>query len=201
MPNDDWRLRIRSVAGTRQDPVASSESGVEGVSERHPACAIVEASPASVPSRSTTALTKPKRHFTDLPPALDVRVRDDVLRVEGVGFVTRAMTEAALAPLAVGAAQPRVLVDLRDVSGYEAECVEVARQWLRRAQGMGVERIAFVANSSVVRTATEVVARHLGAPLRTFETPESAQRWLDSHNDAPPPATPTDEGMQTRPRA
>jgi len=146
-------------------------------------------------------LPKPDRHFTDLPPALDVRVHDDLLRVEGVGFVTRAMTEAALAPLAVGAPQPRVLVDLRDVSGYEAECVEIARQWLRRAHGMGIQRIAFVANSSVVRTATEVVARHLGAPLRTFATPEGAQRWLDTQHDTVPPVTPTDDAHRTRPRA
>lgn len=129
-------------------------------------------------------------------------MRDDVLHVEGVGFVTRAMTEEALAPFLLGNEDTlgRVLVDLRDVSGYEAECVEIARHWLRRAQTLGIERIAFVANSSVVRTATEVVARHLGAPLRTFATPEGAQHWLETRHETLPPV-PASDARQTRPRA
>jgi hypothetical protein len=124
-------------------------------------------------------LPKPDRHFTDLPPALQTRVHDGVLCVEGVGFVTRSMTEEAFAPFAGGAGlESRILIDLRTVSGYEAACVEVAREWLSHAQGYGVERIAFVANSSVVRTATEVVARHLHAPLKTFDTADAARTWV-----------------------
>lgn len=139
----------------------------------------VEASlPSPCTTRSTSALPKPDRHFTDLPPALRTRVHDGVLRVEGVGFVTRAMTEDAFAPFAGGSGlEPRVLIDLRNVSGYEAACVEVAREWLSHAQAYDVERIAFIANSSVVRTATEVVARHLHAPLKTFDTVDAAQAW------------------------
>ncbi len=138
---------------------------------------------ASLPSlctpRSTSALPKPDRHFTDLPPALRSRVHDGVLRVEGVGFVTRAMAEDAFAPLARGSGlEQRIMIDLRNVSGYEAACVELAREWLSHAQAYGVERIAFVAYSSVVRTATEVVARHLRAPLKTFDTVDAAHAWV-----------------------
>jgi len=56
--------------------------------------------------------------------------------------------------------------------------VGLAQEWLRQARALGVERIAFVANSSVVRTATDVVARHLRAPLRTFENVGDARAWL-----------------------
>lgn len=112
-------------------------------------------------------------------------MRDGVLHVEGVGFVTRSMVEEALAPLTAGTAgmgsgsapQPRIVVDLRNVSGYEAACVAIAREWLGRARGYGVERIAFIANSSVVQTAVEVVARHLRAPLETFDTIDAARAW------------------------
>lgn len=115
-------------------------------------------------------------------------MRDGVLHVEGVGFVTRSMVEEALAPLTAGTAgtagmgsgsalQPRIVVDLRNVSGYEAACVAIAREWLGRARGYGVERIAFIANSSVVQTAVEVVARHLRAPLETFDSIDAARAW------------------------
>lgn len=125
-------------------------------------------------------------------------MHDGVLRVEGVGFVTRAMTEEAFAPFKGGAGlEPRILLDLRNVSGYEAACVEVAREWLSRARGYGVERIAFIANSSVVRTATEVVARHLHAPLETFDNVDAAQTWATeatvrplASRDALPPVRP-----------
>ena len=126
-------------------------------------------------------MPKPERHFTDLPSGLAIEIRDRVLRVEGAGFVTRPMAEQALSPfLAAGPVPDSVLVDLRNVSGYEAACAEVAQSMLLRARGFGVRRIAFVANSSILRTAAEVIAQHLHAPLHTFESPEGAQSWLDS---------------------
>lgn len=108
------------------------------------------------------------------------------------------MAEAALSPFVAPGERasdaqtrvpPRILVDLRNVSGYEAACVAVAQGWLSRASTLGVERIAFVANSSVVRTAAEVVARHVRAPLHTFSAVEAAGAWLDTHDSAVPTAT------------
>lgn len=102
-----------------------------------------------------------------------------MLRVEGAGFVTRPMAEEALTPfLSAGPVPDSVLVDLRNVSGYEAACAEVAQSMLSQARGFGVRRIAFVANSSILRTAAEVIAQHLQAPLHTFATHEGAQSWL-----------------------
>lgn len=122
-----------------------------------------------------------------------------MLSVEGAGFVTQSMAEEALAPFVADQAPPRVLVDVRNVSGYEAACVGVAQGWLSRATGLGVERIAFVANSSVVRTAAEVVARHVHAPLRTFDAVANAQAWLEGPRDVRPPSGA--EVSAARPRA
>jgi len=150
-------------------------------------------------------LPKPDRHFTDLPSALDVRAHEHMLRVEGAGFVTPSMIDEALAPFDGGNdLPPRILVDLRNVSGYEAACVESARRLLGRANAQGTERIAFVANSSVVRTATEVVARHLQAPLRTFNAAAQAEAWIrgntpGSSHDSLPPVT-CSEGPRAEPR-
>ncbi len=134
---------------------------------------------STLPQRDRLPLPKPEHHFSDLPSALDLKMHDGILSVEGAGFVTLAMIEDALLPFPGGRGLPaRALIDLRNVSGYEASCVEVARRWLEQATDQGVQRIAFVANSSVVRTATEVVAQHQGAPLRTFGSPRDARAWL-----------------------
>ncbi|MGH1340064.1 MAG: STAS/SEC14 domain-containing protein [Nannocystales bacterium] len=131
-------------------------------------------------------MPKPERHFTDLPSGLAIEVRDRVLRVEGAGFVTRPMAEEALTPFldrgaVAGSVLPdSVLVDLRNVSGYEAACAEVAQSMLSQARGFGVRRIAFVANSSILRTAAQVIAQHLRAPLHTFASHEGAQSWLEN---------------------
>ncbi len=131
------------------------------------------------PARETSPLPKPELHFTDLPSRLAIEVRDRMLCVEGAGFVTRPMAEEALSPfLRAGPLPDSVLVDVRNVSGYDAACTEVAQSMLSQAWGFGVRRIAFVANSSILRTAAEVLARHLQAPLHTFESHESAQAWL-----------------------
>ncbi len=141
-------------------------------------------------------MPKPKRHFTDLPSGFAIEVRDHVLWVEGAGFVARPMAEEALAPFIIGQPIPEsVLVDLRNVSGYEAACTQVARSLLSQARGLGVRRIALVANSSILRTAAEVIAQHLKAPLRTFNTLEGAQSWLRSSSTGvvqpPAPGSPT----------
>jgi len=129
-------------------------------------------------------LPKPERHFTDLPSGFAIEVRDRVLCVEGAGFVTRPMAEEALSPFLSGGSvsgsvlPDSVLVDLRNVSGYEAACAEVAQSMLSQARGIGFRRIAFVANSSILRNAAEVIAQHLHAPLHTFASHEGAQSWL-----------------------
>lgn len=100
------------------------------------------------------------------------------------------MAEDALSSFPDGTGLPSlVLIDLRNVSGYEAPCVEVAREWLARARSCGVERIAFVANSSVVRTSTAVMAGHLEAPLQTFSVPDRAKAWLTASAAARRPTT------------
>ncbi len=158
------------------------------------------------PNATASKLSKPQRHFSDLPSAVDLRIRDGVLRIEGAGFVTLTMVEEALAPFPGGRGMPEhVLIDLRNVAGYEASCVEVARTWLERSRGYGVERIAFIANSSVVRTAADVVAQHQGAPLRTFVSPRDAETWMSMTAERLPPrvgASPGGpSGPSRRPRA
>lgn len=140
--------------------------------------------PLREPTERTSPLPKPERHFTDLPSGLAIEVRDRVLCVEGAGFVTRTLAEESLRPfLSAGPVPDSVLVDLRNVSGYQADSTQLAQSMLAQARGFGVRRIALVANSSILRTAAEVIAQHLHAPLHTFESREGAQSWLaDSRN-------------------
>lgn len=106
---------------------------------------------------------------------------EGVVTFAGSGFVTRAIVDDSLSPfLSPGSIPTRALIDLRDVSGYEDSCVERAREWLIRARREGTERIAFVANSAVIRTVTEMASQGIGVPLRTFATPTAAREWLCS---------------------
>lgn len=144
-------------------------------------------------------MPKPERHFTDLPSGLAIEVRGRVLCVEGAGFVTRPLAEESLKPfLSPGPVPDSVLVDLRNVSGYEADCTQLAQSMLAQARGFGVRRIALVANSSILRTAAKVIAQHMHAPLQTFESHEGAQSWLEDsstgvvqHPVTDPPSCPT----------
>lgn len=71
-----------------------------------------------------------------------------------------------------------VLCDLREVAGYGPRTPQLARSWLAVAQRIGVRRVAVVATSSVVRTATGVLASGLGLELRGFLGDRKARRWL-----------------------
>lgn len=121
-------------------------------------------------------VSTPKRHYTEMPSALRGAMSGgDMLVVQGGGFVTPQMVEETL-PL-VSRAQG-VLIDLREVSGYDAGCVRRAEDWLAMAQRLGVRRIAFIASSIVFRTAAQLVARRASIEMRTFETESQARRWL-----------------------
>lgn len=104
-----------------------------------------------------------------------------VLHIHGGGFVTKQMLARTLRSLPGHELAPReILVDLRDVAGYESDVVRMASEWLRNAADQGVERIAFVASSAVVRTATRLASEHAGVTLRTFAEEEEARAWLGS---------------------
>ena len=74
--------------------------------------------------------------------------------------------------------RPEHFGDLREVAGYEAACLRSAHQFLREARSLGLTRIALVASSSVMRTASRLAASSLPVELRTFEHEPSAARWL-----------------------
>lgn len=89
---------------------------------------------------------------------------------------------------AYGQSMPKtMLCDLRDVAGYGPGCGTLVREWLRRANDRGVERIAFLGSSSVLRTATRLLAPRVGVELRTFQDERDARRWLRAAEDVPPP--------------
>lgn len=103
-----------------------------------------------------------------------------MLAVRGGGFVTRELIDDALRRFHEDGGVPhRLLIDVRDVAGYDRNCGPVARDLLARAHNLGVRRIAFVASSRVLRTATALVAGRSLVDLRAFEHPASARRWLD----------------------
>ena len=73
-----------------------------------------------------------------------------------------------------------ILCDLRAVSGYGPRTPTLARRWLGLAANAGIRRVALVAASSVLRTATQVISSNLDIDLRCFPGEDEAQRWLRS---------------------
>jgi len=72
-----------------------------------------------------------------------------------------------------------LLVDLRDVAGYESGCAELAHQFLETALQSGVRRIAFVATSAVLRTAARLLLSGSSVRVRFFQDELAAKRWLE----------------------
>ena len=121
------------------------------------------------------------KHYTEEPSRLTLSRSAAFVRVHGGGFVTREMLDATVEELRTGAAEARldaVLVDLRMVAGYETACLLPVRQFLREAPTLGVRRIAVVATSSVLRTASRLAAHKVEVELRTFEQERTALQWL-----------------------
>jgi hypothetical protein len=124
----------------------------------------------------------PRRtHYTEEPSRLSTTSSAAYVRVHGGGFVTREMLEQTLEDLRRSPREARpgaMLVDLRAVAGYESACLLAARQFLRDAPDLGLQRIALVATSSVMHTASRLAAHSLAVELRTFERELSAVHWL-----------------------
>lgn len=130
-----------------------------------------------------------RKHYTQQPSILRRHVEAqreidgsadhelDTTRVVGSGFITVAMLESVLRELE-GGEFARVLVDLREISGYETGCATLLGRWLQSAHRFGVQRMALVASSSVVRTATRLASQRIRVQLRTFDSDEVAARWL-----------------------
>lgn len=130
------------------------------------------------------------KHYTQLPSELSTRASDDqrFAEIRGGGFLTRPMLVEALAPWGPEAttAPSEILVDLRDVAGYETGCLRLAREWLRIAHTRGVRKIAFVASSTVLRTATRMAAEEAHVSLEFFHHERAAKQWLTGVATAPP---------------
>jgi hypothetical protein len=122
------------------------------------------------------------KHYTQMPSELKTScdVRTNFVQVRGGGFLTQDMVGATLDQWRVGDAMPsEVLVDLRDVAGYESGCAEIAHQFLESAKQHGVRRIAFVATSAVLRTAAKLVLGGSGVRVRFFADELAAKVWLE----------------------
>ncbi|MCH9681421.1 MAG: STAS/SEC14 domain-containing protein [Deltaproteobacteria bacterium] len=122
-----------------------------------------------------------------------MRWSESLARVHGGGFVTREMVERVLDELR-GAQRGRtraILVDLTEVAGYEATCLRPAQQFLREASTLGLSRIALVAPSSIVRTATRLAAPALAVELRTFDFEPHAAQWLEVSQAVAEPRSPS----------
>ena len=71
-----------------------------------------------------------------------------------------------------------LLCDVSEVSGYGADTPLLARRWLTRAERNGVRKIAFVANSSVLRTTVELLKGRTAVDLGCFASEAGARDWL-----------------------
>ena len=122
-------------------------------------------------------------HYSQQMPRLETaqgqgpRTGRPLMHVRGYGFITVTMVREALANWPAG--QPSaVLIDLRDVAGYEAGCGRLARQWLHDTAGSHC-RIALVASSSVLRVAVSLFDIRGSNELRHFGHVSNALDWLD----------------------
>jgi hypothetical protein len=136
--------------------------------------------------------SSPTKHYTQLDSQLLAAVVQGpegfVLTVRMGGFVSTTVAERVVAEVDARDASPGVLVDLRDVAGYDADAVRVANVWLRSARRRDVRKIAFVTSSSVLRTAITIAGRGTGVVLSTFDDEATARLWLC---DVPPVAVET----------
>jgi hypothetical protein len=126
-----------------------------------------------------------RTHYTEEPSRLSTTSAGAYVRVHGGGFVTRDMLEQTVDDLRRATREATreaglgaMLVDLRAVAGYDSACLLAARQFLRDAPELGLQRIALVASSSVMRTASRLAAHSIAVELRTFEHELSAIHWL-----------------------
>jgi hypothetical protein len=146
----------------------------------------------------------PRRtHYTEEPSRLCTAPSGAFIRVHGGGFVTRAMLEQAVEELRASVREARLgdlLVDLRAVAGYDTACLLAVRQFLREAPAIGVQRIAVVAASSVLRTASRLAASSVTVELRVFEHDRSALQWLQPGVVFPRPRT-SSSGLRVAPPA
>lgn len=130
-----------------------------------------------------SALPIPKTHYTQQASGLRAMVAGSggILWVQAAGFVTQKMLEEALvSPTQQNSQIGDILIDLREVTGYASECIARAYSWVRTAHEQGVQRIAFVASSSVLRTVIHVVGRDIAVRMRSFESESAARAWLES---------------------
>jgi SpoIIAA-like len=106
----------------------------------------------------------------------------DVLRVRMQGFIDAAELDERLEAILDRLRRERpsgLLCDLRPVTGYGPGTPALARDGLALARSVGVRRVALVVNSSVVRTAAQLLAHNLRLELRCFLGEAEALRWLD----------------------
>lgn len=106
----------------------------------------------------------------------------DVLRVRFQGFIDVAELGERLEGILDRLQRETptgLMCDLRPVAGYGPGTPALAREGLSLARRVGVRRVALVVNSSVVRTAAQLLARNLRLELRCFFGEAEALRWLD----------------------
>jgi hypothetical protein len=130
------------------------------------------------------------RHYTQTPSAMRVAcdLADASVRVLGGGFVTRDMVGATLDHWRDGESAPAgLLIDLRDVSGYESGFAAIVAELLEGAHTCGVRRVAILASSSLLRTAASAIAVELGSDpsqggecVACFGDERAAKRWLEA---------------------
>lgn len=127
------------------------------------------------------------KHYTDQPSELrsSCDVRSPVALFHAGGFLTTDMLGATFEQWHHVDVMPTgLLIDLRNVAGYESGCAHLAYEFLRSAARRGVRRVAFLAASTVLRTAATMASLDCDVRVRFFADERSAHRWLQGGSQA-----------------
>ncbi len=172
------RIEVRALAGPESGTVRARPNA-------HPAPMHYTQQPSRVTSETNTAASVLYARMQGL-------ISGPMLREELRGWDERYGERLPAA----------LLLDLRDVAGYGPGTPSAARKWLLGAEERGVERIAFVASSSVIRTIVRVVSPDVNVSLRCFLSDQAAIDWLEGRfsADKKSKANRTDAAPRPRPR-
>ena len=105
----------------------------------------------------------------------------DVLEMRLSGYLTRRALAVAFEPLTeqlrTAESRPGLLVDCREMTGYEADARALFVAWFRAHQGE-IQRTAIITENTLWHMVVSAMSFASGHEMRSFAEPASGAEWL-----------------------